>query len=46
MANDAQAQAARSREIQPPASAVERVLATLKDGMPDRQGRQHAADGA
>lgn len=38
MANDAQAQAPRSREIQR-ASAVERVLATLKDGMPDRQGR-------
>jgi glutamate dehydrogenase len=38
MANDAQAQAPRSHAIQS-ANAVDRVLATLKDGMPDRQGR-------
>ncbi len=38
MAKDAQAQAPRSRETEP-ASAVDRVLATLKGGMPDRQGR-------
>jgi len=38
MANDAQAQPTRTRETQQ-ASAADRVLATLKSGMPDRQGR-------
>ncbi len=38
MANDAQAKAPRPSETEA-ASAVDRVLATLKSGMPDRQGR-------
>jgi glutamate dehydrogenase len=38
MAKDAQAIASRPRDTEP-ASAVDRVLATLKGGVPDRQGR-------
>ena len=38
MANDAQATALRPHDTEP-ASAVDRVLATLKGGVPDRQGR-------
>jgi len=38
MANDAQAKAPRPRDTES-SSAVDRVLATLKSGVPDRQGR-------